>query len=152
MKISDKQFVNQLLAWDNNTNEMIHYFQVCEKLLKKHWRAIFTSAYLENVQKASTIVYEVLLILKQTNKDNALSIKNIIKNLKETAKDYKPEFTIKSDSMDHNNALASHIKESFQESTIINDNASQDDVKISGEWRYYKRWFEQDIKKLLELN
>jgi len=107
---------------------------------------------LDTIKKASSTVYEVLLILKKANKDTALNIKNIIKNMKEVAPDYKPEFTIKSDSLDHNHKLEVHIKHTFEESNIINDHPTQEDVKISGEWRYYKRWFEQDVKKLLELN
>jgi len=152
MKISDKQFVQHLVSWEVDSNELIHYFQVCEKLLKKYWRAIFTEKYLENIKKVSNTTYEMLVVLKKSNKDSALSIKNIIRIFKEIAKDYKPEFTIKSDSKDHNQKLEKHLKNTFQESNILQNQNIQDEIKISGEWRYYKRWFEQDVKKLLNLN
>ena len=151
MKISDKQFVKKLTSSNINTNELIHYFQICEKLLKKYWKQIFTFKYLENVKNVSTTTYEILSILKNINKDNNLSIKNIIRLLKEIAQDYKPEFTIKSDSIDHNRKIEDYLKSTFQESNIAKDQRPQDEIKISGEWRYYKRSFEQDVRKLLDI-
>lgn len=152
MKISDKQFVKYLIEWWVSSNEIIHYFQVCEKLLKKYGKVVFGPKYLTEIQKASDVVAEILIILKKTGKTAATNIKNIIKSLKEVSKDYKQEFMIKSDSKDHNEKIKSHLITMFEDSKINqNQVVEQDEVRISGEWRYYKRWFEQDVKGLLNI-
>jgi len=149
MRLTNGQFVEQLLSVWVSSNELVHYLEVSMKLLKKYGRSILTKKYLIEVKKTSPEVVSVLSALKVADKSNIAKIKTIIRLIKEWAKDYIAEFVIKTGNENNYDTIKKFLDMKFADNSVEKKVDSDNLVKISGEWWFYKRWLEQDVKKIL---
>jgi len=149
--LTNEQLANHFLTIQQPINDIVVYLTVCQKLLKNYGKIVYSSAYFSLVTHISPELKNFLLILKASKKDSSEDIKHLIRIIKEKSSDYHPEFVVKTDSSDHYQQISSFLDTTFTNNTITQHTSKWNSIRVSWEWWYYKRWLEQDIKKLLRL-
>jgi hypothetical protein len=71
--------------------------------------------------------------------------------LKKRAENYDKSFTILSDSQDHQLQIKWFLENRFAHLQVSHHVLEWEQISVAGEWWYYKRDLEQDVKKLLGL-
>jgi len=155
MKTTNKELINILLwAWIK-PNLLVNSFAIVWKLIKKHGRTLFADKYISEISDVDQNIWSLIAILKSTNKVKYQDTKVLLKLTKSLADDYNKEFNIISDSTQHNETVKSHLDTKFQNSKINTQIASNESdcdhlgVRISWEWRYFKKDLDSDLEKLL---
>lgn len=152
MRLTNEQFVEQIMSFDVKSNDLVTYFVIGSKLLKTYGKVIYTESYSKIINNISPDLWRVILMLKLSKKDHPEDIKNLIRLIKSRSKNYTPEFTIKTDSEEHYTQIVSYLNENFEGNTTTKHTSMWNSIRVSGEWWYYKRWLSQDIQKILKLN
>jgi len=151
VRLTDKQFAQQLLALDMGANEIIKALLVSSRLLKWYGKMLYLDDCLDSVKHVSHNVYVMLLALKKTWKLKANNIRNLIAWTKKYSEWYHSEFVVKADTVEHYEDVKKYLDGKFLWSEITQHTTKWNSIRISGEGRYYKRWLEQDVEKLLWL-
>jgi len=146
---TDKQFVNKLTSIDLPINKLVDNIQVVVFLVKKYWRVVFSKDYLDLIKKVSPDTGNMLVALKLANKHKIVSLRNIIGLLKKDFDDYKESFIVEVDTKEQYESVSWFLEKRFVGWKSLEKKSDMWNVKVSWEWRYYKRWLEQDIVKLL---
>lgn len=149
MKTNNTDLINILLWSWITPNLLVDSFVVIWKLAKQHGKMLYTDKYIKEVSVVAQNIWTILSVLKYTDKLVYGDIKKLIKTTKLISKDYKTEFTISSDSQDHNDKLKEYINTKFDNSKINTAVLDKVWVKISWEWRYYKRDLDSDLERIL---
>lgn len=152
MRLTDKQFVEQVLETNANPNDLIVSLEVVAKLLKKYGKIVYSKDFANSIKDISSEVYNLLFALKVSSKDDKNTIKNIIMLIKRMAKDYNPQFVVKTDSKTHNTQIQDFLNKKFEDWNVSLESNSEEGVSVSGEGRYYQRSLDQDVKKLLNIS
>jgi hypothetical protein len=139
-----------ILLWSGiSVNRLVDYLFIVWKLIKKHGKLLYTEKYIKEVSDIDQNIWNLIFILKKTNKISYFDIKNLIYTLKQNSYDYNSEFIVKSDSKDHNDKIISHLNTKFKNSDINSDIIDHIWIDVSGEWRYYKKDLDWDLNKIL---
>jgi len=149
MKTTNTELIDAILWSWIQANDLVNKFVVISKLIKKHGRMLFTETYIKEISIVDQNIWNMLSILKALDKTWYQNIKSLIKVTKSLSKDYKPEFTVSSDSQSHNDILKGHISTKFDSSTTNTDVVDRLWVSISGEGRYFKKDIDSDLDKIL---
>lgn len=152
MRLTDKQFVEQILETNANPNELIVNLELVIKLLKKYGKVVYGSDFAKNIKDISPEVHDLLFALKTASKDNVANIKNIISLIKKLDSNYNPTFVVKTDSKDHNTQIQDFLNKKFKDGDITSQGDIDQWVSVAGEGRYYQRSLDQDVKKLLKIS
>ncbi len=148
MIISNKELSKILLQSDIPTNDLVNYFQIIIKLIKKYWSKIFTTKTLENIQSIDSPMWVLLEIIQTYNKNKISEIKSLIKILKESEW-YIPSFEVNMIETSEKYDIHQKLKSKFQKSNIKTNKNIDLWIFVSWEWRYYKRNIDQDLEKIL---
>lgn len=149
MKLTNTNLIGILLWSGINPNQLIDLFFVVSKLNKRFWRLLFSSKYIDEIYNIDKTVWDIIVILKKTNKIQYQDVKNLISIVKNNAKDYSPEFNINSTSGINISGLEKHINLKFKDSKINHKSIDEIWVSINWEWWYYKKTLNSDIEKIL---
>lgn len=149
MKITNTNLIGILLWSGIQANLLVDSLFVIWKLIKQNGKMLYTDKYIKEISIANKDIWELILILKKTGKTSYQDIKNLINMIRSKAKDYKLEFSISSDSKDHNDKIFSQLNAQFKDSNINTHIVDNIWVDIAGEWRYYKKDLESDLDKIL---
>ncbi len=149
MKLTNTNLIEILLWSWINPNQLIDLFFVISKLNKKFWKLLFSSKYIDEISNIDKTVWDIILILKKTNKIQYQDTKNLINIVKSKAQDYSPEFTIQSSSDVDISDFKKHITSRFKNSKINLKSTDEIWVSVSWEWWYYKKTLNSDIEKML---
>lgn len=148
MIISNKELSKILLQSDIPTNDLVNYFHIIIKLIKKYWSKIFTTKTIKNIQSIDSQISTLLEIIQKYNKNNISEIKSLIKILKESQW-YIPSFEVNMIEMSEKYYIHQKLKSKFQKSNIKTNKNIDLWIFVSWEWRYYKRNIDQDLEKIL---
>lgn len=149
MKTNNTDLISILLWSWIAPNLLVDSLFVIWRLIKKHGKMLYTDKYITEISVIAQNIWTIITVLKYTGKTSYEDIKKLIKMTKSISKGYKPEFTINSDSQNHNDKLKTYISTKFKNSKINTAVLDNIWIKISGEWRYYKRDLNSDLEKLL---
>lgn len=148
MYFTNKQFIETITSTGVSTNQIVDYLKIVSLLIKKYWRIIYSTQFLETIKNNFIEVYNIINILKKTNKHSLLSIKKLISILKKNT-DYKENFQIEIQENENYEKVKNYINSKFESSSVEQKSAENISIKISWEWWYYKRNLDQDIEKLI---
>lgn len=158
MKTTNKELINILLWSWIKPNMLVNSFSIVWKLIKRHGRMLFTDKYVSEISDVDQNIWSLISILKSTNKTSHQDTKDLIKLTKEITEDYHREFNVVSDSKDHNEKIKDNLDAKFQDAKIHTHISSEQNrgdcdhlwVRISWEWRYFKKDLDSDLEKLLK--
>lgn len=151
VRLTDKQLVNQLLSAWFETNDLVDWLDMSMNLMKSYWKILYSGEVLDGIKGISSSTYLCLLILKITNKRDVTTIRNLISFVKKLSKNYADGFVVKANTSQHYEKVKKYLDTEFDWSHVEKYTTKWNSIRVSGEWRYYKRWLEQDVMKLLEL-
>lgn len=149
MKITNTHLIDILLWSGIQANLLVDNLFVIWKLIKQHGKMIYTERYINEILVADKTIWELVTVLKKSDKTKYQDIKNLINMIKSKAEDYKLEFSINSDSKYHNDIVTSHLKKEFKDSNMNTNIVDNIWINVSGEWRYYKKDLDSDLDKIL---
>ena len=149
MKITNGTLIDILLWSWINPNELIESLSVVWKLLKRFWKLLYTSRYIDEISNIDNNISNLVSILKKTNKIQYNDIKNMVNIIKIKSKDYLLEFTINSSSADHNKDIQKYIDSKFHHPQTHIKLMDEVWVNISWESWYYKKTLDSDLEKIL---
>jgi len=110
---------------------------------------LYTEKYIKEILISDKNIWELLSILKKTDKIKYQDTKNLINMIKTKSSNYKLEFSVNSNSNDHNDEIKSKLNKQFKDSNINTDVIDDIWINVSGEWRYYKKNLDADLDKIL---
>ncbi len=152
MRLTNWQFVEQLLEHGDIVNDIVGYLRLSEILIKKYGKLLFLDSVLTSIRDVSVDLYYFLLLLKLSKKTSLKDIKKIIPLLKrQWAENYQKNFVISSSPEVASQDIKKYLYALFPDALVEHQEQDSEEVLVSGEWWYYKRWLEQDVKKLLWL-
>ncbi|MDD3262561.1 MAG: hypothetical protein PHR61_01835 [Candidatus Absconditabacteria bacterium] len=149
MRISNQALTKTFLEADIASNDLVLYFDILIKLLKKHKKRLLDSNILEIIKANDETLYTFIILLKHHNKLDISSIKSISTEIKKQSKDYIPTFTVNIIKNPKENDIVEKLKSKFQNCEIKKQDGFELGAYISGEGWYYKRNIDQDLQKLL---
>ena len=150
MKIANNKLIQMILSSWINSNKFVDILYVLSKLSKKYGKMLFDQRYQKQINSIDKNLWNVINILNLLNKTKYDDIKNLILLIKRVSPDYVPQFSVISDSKNHNQMIQKHIKEKFSQSEIQLKDGKSDWLYVSWEGRYYKKDLDSDLKKILE--
>jgi len=146
---TNKQFINHVLSVKCSANEIITQLEVVILLVKKYGKLVYTDQYLTLIEEVVPDSTAMLIALKRANKLKVGLIRDIISLVKKYSNNYYKEFVVKTDTENHYQMVKSFLDGKFEGSKVDKHTTHGSGVRISWEGWYYKRWLEQDIKKIL---
>ncbi len=149
MRITNWQLVEIMLADNVDPNILVRNLEVGVKLIKKYGKALFADMHIAAVKEVAKDVYMLLIVLRHAKKTDISSVKAVISLVKQRSDRYTWEYKVNSDSQVHNDTLKEFVQNSFAWAHVEHHVVEKQKVSVTGEWRYYKRDLEQDLKKLL---
>lgn len=149
MRISNQALTKTFLETDIASNDLVVYFDILIKLLKKYKKRLLDSNILEIIKTNDETLYTFIILLKHHNKLDITSIKSISTEIKKQSTDYTPTFTVNIIKNPKENDIVEKLKSKFQNCEIKKQDWFELGAYISGEWWYYKRNIDQDLQKLL---
>lgn len=152
MHITNTVFVPYLLDTKIPSNELVQYLEMILKLNKKYGKKLYVSEVITNLKELDIHLHDILLLLWHFQKNKTTTIKTLIRMIKTLARDYKDVFSVNGDSDVHKEKLTAYLENNFDKSLINQNNKSTSWIAIKGEWWYYKRDLDQDLRKLLPQN
>jgi len=150
MYVTDKQFAAILLDSGIEENSLVNAVITANKLLKRYWQSIYSKAYSELVENISPETAAVLYAAKEVDKNSSDKLRHIAKLLKSMASNYQPTFTIQSPS-EVTEKLETYLQNKVKDSHIDTEEIQTNMINIQGEWSYYKRSVDKDVRTLLWL-
>ncbi len=150
MYVTDKQFATILLESGIEENSLVNAVLTANKLLKRYGQSIYSKTYRELVENIAPETAAVLYAAKEVNKHNAEKLRHIAKLLKNMANNYQPTFTIQSPS-EVTEKLETYLQKKITNAQIDTQEIQTNMVHIAGEWSYYKRSVDKDVRTLLWL-
>lgn len=130
--MTDKQFANMLLTAGIQENVLVDATIAASKLLKRYGQSVYSAQYSDIIQQASPETAAVLISAKNVGKNDARVLTHIVKVIKESSKNYKPIFVIKSNKKVMEDAEKFVTKQNAN-ATIDKQEAENDQVVINGE-------------------
>jgi len=149
MKITNTHLIGILLWSGIQANLLVDSLFVIWKLIKQNGKMLYTDKYIKEISTANKDIWELILILKKTGKTSYQDTKNLINMIKTKSSNYKLEFSVNSNSKDHNDEIKSKLNKQFKDSNINTDVIDDIWINVSGEWRYYKKNLDADLDKIL---
>jgi hypothetical protein len=149
MKITNTHLIDILLWSGIQANLLVDSFSIIWKLIKRHGKMLYTEKYIKEILISDKNIWELLSILKKTDKIKYQDTKNLINMIKTKSSNYKLEFSVNSNSNDHNDEIKSKLNKQFKDSNINTDVIDDIWINVSGEWRYYKKNLDADLDKIL---
>lgn len=149
MKITNTHLIDILLWFGIQANLLVDSFSIIWKLIKRHGKMLYTEKYIKEILISDKNIWELLSILKKTDKIKYQDTKNLINMIKTKSSNYKLEFSVNSNSNDHNDEIKSKLNKQFKDSNINTDVIDDIWINVSGEWRYYKKNLDADLDKIL---
>ncbi len=138
-----------MLECDITSNDLITYFGILIKLLKKHKKRLLDSSILDIIKEQDNNLYNLINIFKHYNKLDTTSIKNISTEIKKQSSDYIPTFAVNIIEHPKKNDVVERLQSKFPKCEVKQYDGFEIGAYISGEWWYYKRNIDQDLQKLL---
>lgn len=129
-------------------NDLVAYFEIIIKLIKKYWKKLKTEKFLNVIETWDSVTYYLLKILSNYKKDKINDIKNIIKEIKKS-ESYKSSFHVNMIETPTKYDIQEKLNLKFPQSNIETNKNIDLWIFIHGEWRYYKRNIDQDLEKIL---
>lgn len=149
MKITNNTLIEILLWSWINPNQLIDYLFIVWKLFKKFWKVLYTSRYVDEISNIDKNIWNLISILKKSNKIGYGDIKNLVSIIKTKSKEYCPEFSINSSSTDHSDDIQKYINSKFDNPKIHVKLMDAVWLDISWDSWYYKKTLDSDLEKIL---
>lgn len=148
MATSKQNISLMLLELGLPSNDLVLYFQIISKLIKKYWKRIFSTSVLDCIREADVNTYVLLQILHKHKKFKLSDIKSLVKDTKEN-KDYLPSFEINMIETSQKYNIQEKLQIKFPKSYIKTNKNLDLWILVKWEGRYYKRNIDQDLEKIL---
>jgi hypothetical protein len=148
MNIKNTKLIEILLWSGVKANFLAYSFWIIGKLIKKYGKIIYTTQYTSEILKIDKNLWNLIFILSTVNKIEYKDTKNLIYIIKSNIDNYQKEFVINSSV--ENKEIISYLHQKFKDSNIENEHIESLWLKISGEWRYYKKDLDSDLNKILK--
>lgn len=148
MATSKQNLSLMLLELELPSNDLVSYFYIISKLIKKYWKRVFSTGVLDSIKESDINTYVLLQILYKYKKIKLSDIKNLIKETKEH-KDYLPSFEINMIETSQKYNIQEKLQIKFPKSYIKTNKNLDLWILVKWEGWYYKRNIDQDLEKIL---
>lgn len=149
MRINNQTLVQTFLNTTIKTNDLIVYFDIIIKLIKKYKKKLIIPDVLVIIKSVDDNLYTLLMILDHYDKLSISSVKTIISEIKTQSKEYVPTFTVNIIEHSQKHDIEKLLTDKFPKCTVKKNQNIDLWAYIHWEWWYYKRNIDQDLQKLL---
>lgn len=149
MRINNQKLAQIFLNTSIKTNDLITYFDISIKLIKKYKKKLVLSDVLSIIKNVDENLYTIIMILNYYDKLNISSIKNIVSEIKQQSKEYSPTFNVNIIEHSQKHDIEKLLTDKFPKCTVKKNQNLDLWAYIHWEWWYYKRNIDQDLQKLL---
>lgn len=147
--ITNKNFFEKYLKWLNNQHLLVDNLEVINKLLKKYWKLLHSTKFVDKMKHVSVDTFNIIEALKMSWKLNIKDVSSLIKYISINDTIWEKKFIISWS----NNSCIKKAQESLKEKYSNIDmeiwDLSSLWVYIKGDWKYFKKTLDWDLSKLL---